>query len=106
MLFAQCRFASDAPAGTVFLGRPWHPSNDPNAIGQTIIRDSWIGAHIGPAAWSDFGTWSWRDARFAEYRNTGPGALVTPDRPQLSPQEAVSYTPAAFLRDWRPESCK
>jgi pectinesterase len=98
-LFNRCAFTSDAPAGSVFLGRPWHPSNDPNAIGQTVIRESAIGAHIGPAAWSDFGTWPWQDARFAEFRNYGPGALITPDRPQLTPAEARAYTPAAYLDD-------
>ncbi|MGK5682081.1 pectinesterase family protein [Actinoplanes sp. URMC 104] len=105
-LFARCSFTSDAPPASVFLGRPWHPSQDPNAIGQTIIRDSRIEAHIGAVAWSDFGTWPWREARFAEYRNYGPGALVTPDRPQLTPAEAAMYTVPAFLRGsdgWRPD---
>jgi pectinesterase len=97
LLFSRCRLTSDAPDGSVFLGRPWHPSNDPNAIGQSIIRDSWIGPHIGATAWSDFGTWPWEDARLAEFRNYGPGALVTPDRPQLTPAEAKDCTVAAFL---------
>jgi pectinesterase len=108
LLFARCRFTSDAPAGSVFLGRPWHPSQDPAAIGQTIIRDSVLGAHIGPAAWSDFGTWPWREARFAEYRNVGPGATVSPDRPQLTKTDAARHTAAAYLRgadDWRPDLC-
>jgi pectinesterase len=104
-LFTHCRLTSDAPAGTVYLGRPWHPGNDPNAIGQTIIRDSWIGPHIGATPWSDFGTWPWREARFAEFHNAGPGALITPDRPQLTPAEAAQAQPAAFLRgpdSWTP----
>jgi pectinesterase len=96
-LFTGCRFTSDAAAWTVFLGRPWHPSQDPNAIGQVLIRDSWIGEHIGPTAWSDFtGGWSWRDARFAEHQNRGPGALVTTDRPQLTRAEAQDFE----LRDY------
>ena len=105
-LFAACTFTSDAPAGTVHLGRPWHPSQDPNAIAQTVIRDSTIGAHIGASPWTDFGTWSWRDARYAEYRNRGPGALVTPDRPQLGDVEAARYTVAAYLAGtdgWAPQ---
>ncbi|WP_307834449.1 pectinesterase family protein [Paractinoplanes lichenicola] len=105
-LFARCAFTSDAPAASVFLGRPWHPSQDPNAIGQTVIRDSRIDAHIGPAAWSDFGTWPWQDARFAEYRNYGRGALITPDRPQLTAAEAATQTVPAFLRgadNWSPD---
>jgi pectinesterase len=106
LLFDRCELTSDAPAGTVFLGRPWHPSNDPAAIGQTIIRDSAIGAHIGPQAWSDFGTWPWLDARFFEFHNRGPGAVVSADRPQLTAAEARDYTAAAFLRGtdgWSPD---
>src|SRR6185369_546958 len=73
-LFTVCAFTGAAPAGTVYLGRPWHPSNDPNAIAQVVIRDSWLGPHIIAAApWTDFGTFSWRAARYAEYRNVGPG---------------------------------
>jgi pectinesterase len=97
LLFAACAFTCDAPPASVYLGRPWHPSQDPNAIGQTVIRDSWLGAHIGATPWSDFGTWPWHDARFAEYHNRGPGALVTPDRPQLTRTEAAGLTVTAFL---------
>ncbi|GAA4250050.1 pectinesterase family protein [Dactylosporangium darangshiense] len=96
-LLAECRLTSDAPAGSVSLGRPWHPSNDPAAVAQVTIRDSVIGAHVGAAPWTDFGTWPWRDARYAEYHNRGPGAAVTADRPQLSAAEAAAYTPAAYL---------
>jgi pectinesterase len=109
LLFHRCTLTSDAAAGTVYLGRPWHPSQDPNAIGQTIIRDSWIGAHIGATPWSDFGTWPWQDARFAEYHNRGPGAVPSADRPQLTKAEAATYTPAAVLRgtdNWRPDLCR
>jgi pectinesterase len=108
-LLSHCMLTSDAPAGTVYLGRPWHPSNDPNAVGQTIVRDSWIGSHIGSTAWSDFGTWPWKDARFGEHHNRGPGAIVSADRPQLTVEQARAYTVAAFLRGadgWRPQSCR
>jgi pectinesterase len=106
LLFTACSFTSDAPPASVYLGRPWHPSQDPNAIGQTVIRDSTLGAHIGPSPWSDFGTWPWREARFAEYRNRGPGAAVTPDRPQLSDAEAAGASAAAYLAGtdgWAPQ---
>ncbi len=97
-LFVQSRFTSDAPAGTVFLGRPWHPSNDPDAIGQVLVRDSWLGDHLGASPWSDFsGGWAWRDARFAEHANRGPGAFVTDDRPQLTRREAAAFTRATYL---------
>jgi pectinesterase len=101
-LIVNSKLTSDAPPGTVFLGRPWHPSNDPNAIAQTVIRDSTIGAHIGPAPWTDFGTWSWRDARYFEFHNRGPGAAITADRPQLTADQAATATIAAYLGDWNP----
>jgi pectinesterase len=96
-LIVNSTLTGDAPAGSVFLGRPWHPSNDPNAIAQTLVRNSKIGAHIKAAPWSDFGTWSWRDARYAEYANRGPGATRGPDRPQLTRAEAAHFTIAAYL---------
>jgi pectinesterase len=101
-LFTRSVFTSDAPAQTFYLGRPWHPSNDPAAIAQVTIRDSWIGAHIKPSPWFDFGTWSWRDARYGEYRNVGPGAGVNPDRPQLTDDQARTATVRTYLGDWRP----
>jgi pectinesterase len=103
-LFTKCRFTSNALEATVYLGRPWHPSNDPNAVAQTVIRDSHLGAHLKPAPWTDFGTWPWRDARYFEYRNRGTGAVVNPDRPQLTSAEAALYTRASYLGDWDP-SC-
>jgi pectinesterase len=46
----------------------------------------------------------WQSQRFAEYRNTGPGAVISvpENRPQLSPVEAESATREAYLGDWTP----
>jgi pectinesterase len=105
-LFSKCKLVGDLAPGSVYLGRPWHPSNDPNAVAQVVIRDSWLGAHIASAApWTDFGTWSWREARYAEFHNRGPGAAVTADRPQLTAEQAAAYTPATYLAGadcWNP----
>ncbi|BCJ78124.1 pectinesterase [Catellatospora sp. IY07-71] len=105
-LFSESTFTGTAPAGTVHLGRPWHPSNDPNAIAQVLIRDSKLGAHIiGAAPWTDFGAFSWRDARYAEYANRGPGAVASVDRPQLDAAAAAVMTPEAYLAGadgWNP----
>jgi pectinesterase len=98
---------SDAPAGTFHLGRPWHPGGEPDAIGQVLIRDTELPAAIKSSPWTDMSGFSWKDARFAEYRNHGPGATVTADRPQLSHQEARSHTVAAYLEgtdDWAPHA--
>ncbi|GIH02952.1 pectinesterase [Rhizocola hellebori] len=103
-LFTKCRFTAVAAPGTVYLGRPWHPSNDPDAVAQVVIRDSHLGEHLQAAPWTDFGVWPWRDARYFEYRNRGAGATVTPDRPQLSASDAALYTPETYLAGWDP-SC-
>ncbi|WP_180687035.1 pectinesterase family protein [Streptomyces gossypiisoli] len=104
-LITRSRIVSDAPAGSFHLGRPWHPGGQPDAIAQVLIRDTELPAAIKAAPWTDMSGFSWRDARFAEYRNYGPGAAVTADRPQLSDAEARSYTVAHYLNGsdgWAP----
>ncbi|WP_104043762.1 pectinesterase family protein [Arthrobacter sp. ZGTC412] len=105
-LFTGCRFKSDAAAGSVHLGRPWHPSGDVDAIAQVLIRDSWLGAHISRAPWTDMSGFSWREARFHEFNNNGPGSRITADRPQLDPALAKEFTLEAYLHGtdgWAPQ---
>ncbi|MER7399770.1 pectinesterase family protein [Streptomyces sp. NPDC000151] len=97
ILITDSRIVSDAPAGTFHLGRPWHPGGEPDAIGQVLIRDTELPAAVKSAPWTDMGGFSWRDARFGEYRNAGPGAAVTADRPQLSDAEAARHEVADYL---------
>ncbi|SKC45504.1 pectinesterase family protein [Krasilnikoviella flava] len=108
-LFTHTRFTSDAAAGTVFLGRPWHPSSNPLVDPSVVVRDSWLGAHVGTPAWSDMSGWSWRDDFMREFRNAGPGAApagqVVDGRPQLTDDEAAAHTREAYLTGddgWRP----
>jgi pectin methylesterase-like acyl-CoA thioesterase len=107
-LFYQCNLTTNgAAAASVYLGRPWHPSGDVNAIGQVLYRESTLGAHIKSAPWTDMSGFSWKDARFSEYRNTGPGSGTGTDRPQLSDAQAASYTPQKYLAGsdgWNPIS--
>ncbi|OLT07181.1 pectin esterase [Kocuria sp. CNJ-770] len=105
-LFSGCRFTSGAAAGTVHLGRPWHPGGDPRAVAQVLVRDSWLGAHIAASPWTDMSGFSWREARFAEHANRGPGARLTPDRPQLPAGEAERFTVRDYLAGedgWAPQ---
>ncbi|WP_431924517.1 pectinesterase family protein [Micromonospora wenchangensis] len=106
LLFTGCALTTDAAAAqSVHLGRPWHPGGDVNAIGQVVFRDSVLGAHVKDSPWTDMSGFSWRDARFAEYRNSGPGSTVTADRPQLTDEQASSYTPQQYLAGadgWNP----
>ncbi|WP_329103090.1 pectinesterase family protein [Micromonospora sp. NBC_01699] len=105
-LFVQCTLTTDsAGPQSVHLGRPWHPSGDVNAIGQVVFRDSVLGAHVKNSPWTDMSGFSWRDARFFEYRNSGPGATVTADRPQLTDAQAPNYTAQRYLAgsdNWNP----
>jgi len=106
-LFLRSRFTGSG-TNTTYLGRPWHPNNDPNFDGQATIRESTLGAHIRTAQpWTDMSGFSWRtDGRFSEYRNTGPGAGVNGNRPQLSDAQAANtYTRARYLAGndgWNP----
>ncbi|KOG33845.1 pectinesterase family protein [Streptomyces resistomycificus] len=104
-LITRSRILSDAPAGSFHLGRPWHPGGEPDAIAQVLIRDTKLPAAIKATPWTDMSGFSWRDARFTEYGNYGPGAAVTADRPQLGDAEAPSYTVARYLNGsdgWAP----
>jgi len=70
---------SATPAATASLGRAWDESSATSPNGQTIVRESEIGAHVPVAApWAAAATSSRAfDAnknRFFEYKNTGPGA--------------------------------
>ncbi|WP_045732671.1 pectinesterase family protein [Pseudarthrobacter chlorophenolicus] len=105
-LFTECRFVSDAASGSVHLGRPWHPGGDPEAIAQVLVRDSWLGAHISGTPWTDMSGFSWREARFSEFNNNGPGSRATPDRPQLDPRLAEDFAAGAYLQGadaWAPQ---
>lgn len=108
-LFDECRFESRAARRTVHLGRPWHPSGDPAAIAQVLVRDSYLGEHIKDSPWTDMSGFSWKDARFHEFRNSGPGAARSADRPQMTNEQAASFTSSHYLRGqdwWQPQLAK
>jgi pectinesterase len=106
ILITKSRLTSDGAAGTVYLGRPWHPGGDTTAKPQVLIRDSVLGAHIRTAQpWTDMSGFSWKDARLAEYHNSGAGATVNSNRPQMSDATAANYTVAKYLAGsdgWNP----
>ncbi|WP_031477339.1 pectinesterase family protein [Streptomyces bicolor] len=104
-LITDSKVVSDAPAGSFHLGRPWHPGGEPAAVAQVLIRNTELPAAIKASPWTDMSGFSWKDARFTEYRNVGPGAAMTADRPQMSDAEARSHTVADYLRGadgWKP----
>ncbi|MDO5834198.1 MAG: pectinesterase family protein [Lachnospiraceae bacterium] len=89
-VFDHCRFLSDCPDASCYLGRPWR-----NFARVAILR-SWLGPQIHPAG---FHNWEKTEAenlvRFFEYQNEGPGADRTQRVPfvrELSETEAEKYT--------------
>jgi pectinesterase len=105
-LFVADAFSSNAPAGTVYLGRPWHPSGNTAAIAQVLIRDSTLDAHVHTSQpWTDMSGFSWKGARFSEYHNSGAGAGVNANRPQMTDSQAAGYTAQRYLAGtdgWNP----
>ncbi|MCX5364577.1 pectinesterase family protein [Streptomyces sp. NBC_00124] len=105
-LVTRSRVSSEAPDAYYKLARPWVPSSDPTARPGLTVRDSRLDAGIDAVApyanMSD--SFPWQNQRFAEYRNTGPGAVITvpENRPQLTDDQAESATRAAYLGDWQP----
>ncbi|WP_329247245.1 pectinesterase family protein [Streptomyces sp. NBC_01478] len=105
-LVTHSRISSQAPPGYYKLARPWVPGSDTTARPMLTVRDTALGPGIDAVApytnMSD--TYPWQSQRFAEYRNTGPGAVISvpENRPQLTPEQAQSATSEAYLGDWRP----
>jgi pectinesterase len=98
-LFYHCTITGTA-ANVTTLGRPWR------ADAQVLFRESSLSNTIRTTQpWQDFGTTPWTGARYLEYRNTGAGATVNGNRPQLSDAQAVNYTPQRYLAGtdgWNP----
>ena len=89
-VFNRCTLTAAAGVNKVYLGRPWRP------YAAVVFMHCTLGAHILPAGWDN-----WRNpdnektARYAEYKNTGPGAPVEERvgwSRQLTDAEAATYT--------------
>ncbi|MBL0888443.1 pectinesterase family protein [Myceligenerans indicum] len=90
-LFYRSRI-SGATDDSTQLGRPWRQG------AQVVYRESELSATIETAQpWTDMGDATWQDARYFEYANTGPGATVNGNRPQLTAAQAANYTPERYL---------
>ncbi|MEU1470429.1 pectinesterase family protein [Streptomyces sp. NPDC005761] len=95
----------DVSAATFYLGRPWHAGGDATLDPMTTVRDSTLSAAIRSAPWTDMSGFSWKDDRFAEYRNDGPGAgTASGDRPQLGDDGAAGQEVADWLEGWTPSA--
>lgn len=88
-VFQNCRFTSDCPPESAYLGRPWRN------YAKCVIIHSEIGAHIRREGWHDWDNReAWNTMFFAEYGNYGAGAGKerAPFVKMLSEEEAAEYT--------------
>lgn len=97
-LFQECVMTGNNSDNTVFLGRPWHPGSDPNAIGSCVFMHCELGPHIREEGWKKhMGGFLSVNARLYEFENSGPGAVPHEMRRQLTPQQAAEYTKERVL---------
>lgn len=105
LLINRSTVNGDVSAASFFLGRNWHPSGSTTVDPQTTVRESSLSAAIKSTPWSDMGGFSWKDDRFAEYKNTGAGSgAASSDRPQLTDAQATGQEIADWLGDWTPSA--
>ncbi|MFJ4623531.1 pectinesterase family protein [Streptomyces sp. NPDC088812] len=110
-LVTRSRVTSEAPDAFYKLARPWVPSSDTTARPMLTVRDTHLAAGLDAVEpyTNMSASYPWQDQRFAEYRNTGPGARVSvpENRPQLTAEQAASATRETYLGDWTPwkETC-
>ncbi len=121
-VFFNCTLAREAgvPNHSVALGRPWHPTTtfsdgkyaSPYAIGHSLYINTYMDTHIATNGWSSMSGKTKEgdkkffnpltDARFAEFKSHGPGAIENEARPTLTNVEILFYSKAAILQDWHP----
>jgi pectinesterase len=116
-LFIGCRLLKetpDIPAGSVRLGRPWHPKADPKADGSAVFVRCTMDDHIGSLGYAPISSRDStgqkivfdleKDSRFFEYESYGPGAVKSSRRPVLDENAAAWYTVGNALNGWKPET--
>ncbi|WP_105974074.1 pectinesterase family protein [Streptomyces geranii] len=105
ILIANSTVNGDVSDRSFYLGRNWHAGGDATLDPQTTVRNTTLSAAIRTTPWSDMGGFSWKDDRFAEYKNTGAGAgAASTDRPQLTDAQATGQEVADWLGDWTPSA--
>ncbi|MFF0160256.1 pectinesterase family protein [Streptomyces sp. NPDC005263] len=103
ILIANSTINGDVSDRGFYLGRPWHAGGDASLDPQTTVRNTSLSAAIRSTPWTDMSGFSWKDDRFAEYKNTGAGAgAASSDRPQLTDAQATGQEVADWLGDWTP----
>jgi len=105
LVFIGSRLGRESNAvkpNTVALGRPWHPSSNPNVNPSAVFIDCNMDDHILAEGWTQMGGYSAESARFFEYKSHGVGAVTDPKRRILSDNQASQYGVDEVLGGWRP----
>ena len=87
---------------TVALGRPWHPSSNPNVNPSAVYIDCLMDDHITIEGWTSMGGYEPGTARFFEYGSKGPGAIKHAARRRLTDADVLSYSIDHVLSGWEP----
>jgi pectinesterase len=105
ILIANSTVSGDVSGGSFYLGRPWHAGGDASLDPQTTVRNTSLSAAIKSTPWTDMSGFSWKDDRFAEYKNTGAGAgSASSNRPHLTDAQAANQEVADWLAGWTPSA--
>ncbi|MDN0194294.1 pectinesterase family protein [Streptomyces sp. S.PNR 29] len=103
ILIANSTVNGDVSAAGFYLGRPWHAGGDASLDPQTTVRNTNLSSAIKSTPWTDMSGFSWKDDRFAEYKNTGAGAgAASSNRPHLTDAQAAGQEVADWLAGWTP----
>lgn len=101
-IFNNCKVTGAADVGSFYLGRPWRP------YAKVLFMHSSLPAFIRGEGWHNWGKESnEQTAYFAEYENTGEGALSQSRvkwAHQLRLNEVKSISLSAVFGDWDAES--
>ncbi|MFC9130497.1 pectinesterase family protein [Streptomyces sp. NPDC057099] len=105
ILIANSTVSGDVSNGSFFLGRPWHAGGDASLDPQTTVRNTSLSAAVKSTPWTDMSGFSWKDDRFAEYKNSGAGAgSANSNRPHLTDAQAADQEVADWLAGWTPSA--
>jgi pectinesterase len=105
LVFTGSRLGRESNAvkpNTVALGRPWHPSSNPNVNPSAVFIDCDMDDHIITEAWAPMSGYSPQMARFFEYESHGVGAVKNPARRVLTDDQARQYGIEEVFGGWKP----
>jgi pectinesterase len=99
-VFVNCKMTGDAPANSVYLGRPWRP------FARTVLIHCELGKHIKNEGWHNWNkSEAEKTAFYAEYQSLGPGANPAARviwSHQLSEDSIKQYTLKQIFNGWIP----